>query len=297
MRAAAAGKMLLLSPATAARWGKQVRDGDPLEPLPSVPRKRSGKLEPFVAFFVELIEQDPDITLVELRAALLAAHHMRCSTSGIDALLRRHGYTYKNGLIARERSKPAVRKARHDRSRRQKAMRRQPQRLIFLDETGTDTGMTREYGRSLRGERLKGSAPFRRWGNRTLIAGLSCDGTVAPRVISGALDRDAFDSCIEKVPIPELDPGSVIILDNLATHNNDTATRMLKAHGCHFLSCLPAVLISTLSKWPSRNSRRTSGASAPGPSISSSRPSATSAISSRQTNAGTSSIPLDTLHE
>ena len=107
-------------------------------------------------------------------------------------------------------------------------MRRQPQRLIFLDETGTDTGMTREYGRSLRGERLKGSAPFRRWGNRTLIASLSCDGTVAPRVISGALDRDAFDSCIEKVLIPELDPGSVVILDNLATHNSDTATRVLQ---------------------------------------------------------------------
>ena len=95
LRAAAAGKMLLLSPATAARWGKQVRDGDPLEPLPSVPRKGSGKQEPFVSFFVELIGQDPDITLVELRAALLAAHDMRCSTSGIDALLRRHGYTYK----------------------------------------------------------------------------------------------------------------------------------------------------------------------------------------------------------
>jgi len=90
--AAAAGKMLLLSPATAARWGKQVRDGDPLEPLLSVPRKGSGKPESFVSFFVELIEQDPDITLVELRAALLAAHHMRCSTSGIDGLLRRHGY-------------------------------------------------------------------------------------------------------------------------------------------------------------------------------------------------------------
>ena len=248
MRAAAAGKMLLLSPATAARWGKQVRDGDPLEPLPSVSRKGSGKPEPFVSFFVELIEQDPDITLVtlvELRAALLAAHDMRCSTSGIDALLRRHGYIYKHGytytkgLIARERSKPEVRKARHDRSRRQKAMRRQPQRLILLDETGTYTGVTREYGRSPGGERLKGSAPFRRWGNRTLIASLSCDGIVAPRVISGALDRDAFDSCIEKVLIPELDPGSVVILDNLATHNSDTATRMLKAHGCHFLF-LPA---------------------------------------------------------
>ena len=77
----------------------------------------------------------------------------------------------KKGLIADERRKPAVRKARHDWARRQKAMGEQPQRLIFLDETGTNTKMTREYGRCLRGKRLKGNAPFRRWGNQTLIAG------------------------------------------------------------------------------------------------------------------------------
>ena len=69
--------------------------------------------------------------------------------------------------------------------------------------------MTREYGRSLRGERLKGSAPFRRRGNQTLIAGLSYDGIVAPWVISGAMDRDAFDTYIEKVLIPELEPADL----------------------------------------------------------------------------------------
>lgn len=93
--AAAAGRTLLLSRATAARWGKKVRDGQPLEPLPSGPRKGSGRLEPFLPFFVELIEQDPDIPLAELEAALLDAYDMTASSSGIDALLRRHGYTYK----------------------------------------------------------------------------------------------------------------------------------------------------------------------------------------------------------
>lgn len=106
MRAAGAGKVLLLSPATAARWGKKVRNGEPLEPLPSGARKGSGKLEPFVGFFVELIEQDPDITLVELQAALLTAHEVACSTSGIDALLRRRGYTYK-----KRADRPGTRKA------------------------------------------------------------------------------------------------------------------------------------------------------------------------------------------
>ena len=76
--------------------------------------------------------------------------------------------------------------------------------------------------------------------------------------------------------------------------------RLKRPMGAASCSGLPAVLISTLSKWPSRNPRRISGASAPGPSISSSRPSATSAtsvISSRQTNAGTSSTPQDMPHE
>ncbi|MGG9998458.1 hypothetical protein ACQU0X_32010 [Pseudovibrio ascidiaceicola] len=94
-RASAAGRTLLLSRATAARWGKKVRNDEPLEPQRAGRLKGSGKLEPFLAFFTELIDQDPDITLAELQSALLAAHEVKCSTSGIDALLRRHGYTFK----------------------------------------------------------------------------------------------------------------------------------------------------------------------------------------------------------
>lgn len=70
MCAAAAGRTLLLSAATTSRWGKKVRDGAPMNPLPSGPRKGSGKLELYVPFFVELMAQDPDITLAELQAAL-----------------------------------------------------------------------------------------------------------------------------------------------------------------------------------------------------------------------------------
>lgn len=132
-----------------------------------------------------------------------------------------------------------MRKARRDWGKRQVIMRANPERLIFLDETGTDTNMTRSHGRCPKGRRLKGSAPFRRWGNQTLIAGLSSEGIVAPWVISGAMDRDAFDTYIEKVLIPELEPGTVVILDNLATHKSDKAAALLKANGCWFLFLPP----------------------------------------------------------
>ena len=95
MRAAKAGKVLMLSPATAARWGNKVRNGASLVPLHSGAPKGGGKLAPYFDFFVELIEQDADITLEELKSSLLMAHEVTCSTSGIDALLRRRGYTYK----------------------------------------------------------------------------------------------------------------------------------------------------------------------------------------------------------
>ena len=105
-------------------------------------------------------------------------------------------------------------------------------------------------------------------GQAALIAGLSCDGIVAPWVISGAMDRDAFNTDVEKVLIPELDPGSVVILDNLATHKSDAAAQMLKSHGCWFCSCRPIAPISTPSREPSRSGRLISDALAQGPSIS-----------------------------
>jgi len=98
LSAAAAGRTLLLSRATASRWGRKVRNDASLAPLPSGPRKGRGKLEPFVEFFAELMEQNRGITLAELQTALLATHGVKASTSGIDALLRRHGYTYKKRI-------------------------------------------------------------------------------------------------------------------------------------------------------------------------------------------------------
>ena len=118
-------------------------------------------------------------------------------------------------------------------------MREQPHRLVFPDETGTNTKMTRAYGRSLRDKRLKGTAPFRRWGNQTLIAGLSCGGIVAPRLISGAMGRNAFDTYIEKVLIPEQEPGSVVILDNLSSHKSPAASKALRHIGAWFLFLPP----------------------------------------------------------
>jgi transposase len=118
-------------------------------------------------------------------------------------------------------------------------MRRSPERLVFVDETAVRTGLTRLYGRCPKGQRLTGSAPFGRWQTQTLVAGLTTDGLIAPWVIPGAMDRDAFDTWVETQLLPAIAPGTVVILDNLSVHRSPSAAAMLKAKGSWLLPLPP----------------------------------------------------------
>ena len=118
-------------------------------------------------------------------------------------------------------------------------MRLMPQRLVFIDETSTNTKMARLRGRSCKGTRLPGSVPFGHWKTQTFIAGLRCNGLTAPWVIDGAIDRATFDAYIETQLAPTLQKGDVVILDNLSTHKSDKAAASLKERGAWFLF-LPA---------------------------------------------------------
>ena len=110
---------------------------------------------------------------------------------------------------------------------------------MFIDETSVKTNLTRQRGWSPRGERLVMDAPFGSWGTQTFIAGLSAGALIAPWVIKGAMDGDAFAAYVEQVLVPELTPGTVVILDNLATHKNAAAARAMRDAGCWFLFLPP----------------------------------------------------------
>ncbi len=101
------------------------------------------------------------------------------------------------------------------------------------------TNLTRLRGRAKRGHRLTMDAPFGSWGTQTLIAGLTQDALIAPWVIKGAMDGPAFAAYVREVLVPELEPGTVVILDNLATHRNKVAAQALRDHGCWFLYLPP----------------------------------------------------------
>lgn len=125
------------------------------------------------------------------------------------------------------------------RSARQPRMREEPHRLVFVDETGTTTKMTRLRGRARRGQRLKATAPFGHWGTQTFIAGLRCDGLTAPWLINRPMNRHIFETWVETQLAPTLQPGDVVILDNLSSHKSPKAAAVLKKRGAWFLFLPP----------------------------------------------------------
>ena len=96
-----AARRLLISAATASRLGRKIAQGGSLEPAQCGPKRGKGKLARHHAFLVELVEQDPDITLCELRNALAAAHGLYVHHSAIGYALDRLGYTFNKRASSR----------------------------------------------------------------------------------------------------------------------------------------------------------------------------------------------------
>ena len=146
----------------------------------------------------------------------------------------------KKTLRASEQDRPDLVKARAEwKQGRQPIMREQRRRLIFIDETGTNTKMTRSRGRSLKGERLNAKAPFGHWGTQTFIAGLKCDGLIAPWVVDAPMNRSIFETYIETQLAPALNVGDVVIMDNLSSHKSLRAESIIRERGAWLLFLPP----------------------------------------------------------
>ena len=99
--------------------------------------------------------------------------------------------------------------------------------------------MARTHGRCLRGERLRMGFPHGHWNTTTFVAGLTLRGMIAPFVLSGPINRDAFEAYVEKVLVPELRPGDVVVMDNLSSHKGPRARHLIEAAGATLLFLPP----------------------------------------------------------
>jgi transposase len=173
----------------------------------------------------QLLNDQPDATLAELRDRL----GIDCSIMAIDRALRRAGITRKKKTLhADRRDDPDVQAQREAFTQRLSQV--EPDHLIFVDEMGANTGMTRRYGRSPAGERVGGSAPGS-WKNVTLITALR-PGEVGPTLaLEGAANQEAFRTYVREVLVPEIREGDVVVWDNLTIHEDAEALAALAAAG------------------------------------------------------------------
>jgi len=114
-----------------------------------------------------------------------------------------------------------------------------PDRLVFLDETGVTTNMLSQHGWAPRGKRLVDAAPLSPRCATTLLAGLRSTGLVAPLVLDGAMDGEAFLAYLRQVLAPTLSPGDIVVMDNVPAHKVSGVEEAVTAAGASILHLPP----------------------------------------------------------
>jgi len=106
-----------------------------------------------------------------------------------------------------------------------------PARLVFIDETSTNTAMVRLRGRAPRGERLVDYAPHGAWKTVTFVGGLRQRGMTAPFVIEGAMNGPIFLAYVKQCLVPTLKRGETVLMDNLPVHKVAGVAEAIEAAG------------------------------------------------------------------
>ena len=162
----------------------------------------------------ETIIEEPDITLQEIIDKL----EINCKVPTICQVIRHKlGFTRKKkSLYAAERDKPEV-----------KAVRKEwkecieyfnPGQLVFIDESGVNIDMTRQYGRSVGNIRIKDAAPINTPKRTSIVGAMRFDGTIRYRSFEGSITGKRFLTFLKQTLLPSLREGDIVIMDNLSVH-------------------------------------------------------------------------------
>ena len=110
-----------------------------------------------------------------------------------------------------------------------------PEKIVYLDESGVDNKVYREYGRALRGREVPGEVSGKKANRLSVIAGLRKKNLTAPFRFEGYCDTDVFNTWIEECLLPELTLGDVVVLDNASFHKSSKTEELISSKGCRIL--------------------------------------------------------------
>lgn len=175
---------------------------------------------------IAAVQQHPDATLEQLRRACGAPVTKQAICQHLQKL--RLGRKKKH-LHASERDKPEVQAQRAQWHEEMADI--DPRRLVFEDELGAQTTMTPLYGRAAAGQRVEDDVPADHWHTTTLVQAQRLDGPCAAMELDGPLDGASFRVWVERMLLPNLRPGDIVIWDNLKAHQSAKAEDLLERAG------------------------------------------------------------------
>nr|WP_258158480.1 IS630 family transposase [Rhizobium sp. TH2] len=210
---------------SAIRWIARAKIGE-LSPRPQG-RRHGSRLDGYADFVFGMIDDRKDITLNEMVERLEAQCSIRVGRSTLNDWLRGHGWTFKKSAHALEQERPDILKRRHAWFDGQRDL--DPAKLVFIDETGLSTKMARLRGRAPRGERCRAGVPHGHWKTTTFTGALRLSGMTAPFVYDGAMNGNVFLAYVEQVLVPTLEPGDIVVMDNLPAHKAAGVRDAIKA--------------------------------------------------------------------
>lgn len=111
--------------------------------------------------------------------------------------------------------------------------------LVFLDEFGATTHMQRTHGRAAPGERVVTKVPHGHWKMISTIAAMSVEGIVASGSFDGATDTESFLVFIREALVGVLQPGQVLVMDNLPAHKSTRIDRLVETAGARVMRLPP----------------------------------------------------------
>lgn len=236
---AAIAQQFAVSLSTVEKWLRRRR-----ETGKSTPRaQRHGpqrKLQNAGALIRAEIKRQPDLTLAEL----------------CERIAQATGIVANPSMMCRELQHlrlPRKKKSLHDSERdtlRVQRLRRQFKKRIredwsswlhhlkFIDESGVHLGLTRFFGRAAPGQRVTDATPGDSGPHYALLAALGLQGVQAPWLLQGAMDGDAFEVYTAQVLVPSLQPGDIVLIDNLSFHKAEHIRQLIESAGAR-LEFLP----------------------------------------------------------
>ena len=223
--------------ATAIRWWRDWRVTGSISAKSRGGPRGSHRIETHRAAILAAINAQVDISLVELTILLREQHGVSFAPSSVWRLLDRHGVTIKKTAHASEQDRPDVAAQRRAWFKAQPDL--DPERLVFIDETGASTKMARRHGRAMRGQRCRAPVPHGHWKTTTFTGALRLAGMTAPMVLDGPMNGAAFQAYVGQVLVPTLSPGDIVVMDNLPAHKATAVRIAIEAAGARLLYLPP----------------------------------------------------------